>query len=153
MLVRDVAAALSAQLVGDGSLSIERIVHPAAAVNPSDLAVAMTTETFSALATSKAQAAVISDKSTPPHDRFKAIILAAPERGSLARLTALFDGGPAHAAGIHPSAIVAPDARIGEGVSIGPFVTVGARSRIGARSVILANVTIGADVTIGARWR
>ena len=50
MLVRDVAAALSAQLVGDGSLPIERIVHPAAAVKPSDLAVAMTSDTFSALA-------------------------------------------------------------------------------------------------------
>ncbi len=62
MLVRDVAAALSAQLVGDGSLPIERIVHPAAAVKPSDLAVAMTSETFSALAGSKAQVAVISDE-------------------------------------------------------------------------------------------
>ena len=85
MLVRDVAAALSAQLVGDGSLPIERIVHPAAAVRPSDLAVAMTGDTLTALAKSKAQLAVISEKSTPPTG-LKAVILASPERGSLARL-------------------------------------------------------------------
>jgi UDP-3-O-[3-hydroxymyristoyl] glucosamine N-acyltransferase len=150
MLVRDVAAALSAQLVGDGSLPIERVVHPAAAVKPSDLAVAMTSETFSALAKSKAQAAVISDKSTPPAG-LKATILASADRSSLARLTALFDSGPSHAAGVHPSAVVAPDAVLGEGVSIGPYVTVGARSRIGAGTVILPQVTIGADVTVGAR--
>jgi UDP-3-O-[3-hydroxymyristoyl] glucosamine N-acyltransferase len=151
MLVRDVAAALSAQLMGDGSLAVERLVHPAAAVKPSDLAVAMTSETLSALSQSSAQAAVISDKAAPPHDRFKAVILAAPERGSLARLTALFDRGPSHAPGVHPGAIVAPDAVIGAGVSIGPLVTIGPRSRIGAHSVVMPNVTIGADVAIGER--
>jgi len=150
MLVRDVAAALSAQLVGDGSLPIERIVHPAAAVKPSDLAVAMTSETFSALSDSKAQLAVISDKSTPPAG-LKATILASADRSSLARLTALFDSGPSHAAGVHQTAIVAPDAVLGEGVSIGPYVTIGARSRIGAGTAILPQVTIGADVTIGSR--
>ncbi len=148
MLVRDVATALSAQLVGDGSLPIERIVHPAAADKPSDLAVAMTSDTFSALVSSKAQAAVISSQSAPP-ERLKAVILAPPGRPSLARLTALFDAGPAHAPGIHPTAVVAPDATIGEGVSIGPYVTVGPRSRIGAKTVILGNVSIGGDVAIG----
>jgi UDP-3-O-[3-hydroxymyristoyl] glucosamine N-acyltransferase len=149
MLVRDVAAALSAQVVGDGSLSIERIVHPAAADKPSDLAVAMSREAFSALASSKAQAAIVSDKSPKPHDGLKAVIVAAQERSALAKLTALFDGGPARAAGIHETAVVAPDARIGDGASIGPFVVIGPRSRIGAHTAVLANVSIGADVTIG----
>ena len=149
MLVRDVAAALSAQILGDGSLPIERIVHPSAAVKPSDLAVAMTDDTFSALVHSKAQAAVISENSAPP-DRLKAIIIASPDRSSLARLTALFDRGPVHAGGIHATAVIAADAVIGEGVSIGPYVTVGPRSRIGANTIVLGHVTIGADVTIGS---
>jgi UDP-3-O-[3-hydroxymyristoyl] glucosamine N-acyltransferase len=149
MLVRDVAAALSAQLVGDGSLDVERVVHPSAAERASDLAVAINSDAFSALAGSKAQAAVVSDKTAKPRDGLKAIIIAGHDRSTLAKLTALFDGGPAHAPGIHPSAVIAPGTEIGRGVSIGPFVTVGARSRIGANTVILSNCSIGADVTIG----
>lgn len=149
MLVRDVAAALSAQVVGDGSLPIERIVHPSAAVQPSDLAVAMTSDTFAALAQSKAQLAVISDKATPPAG-LKATIVASADRSSLAKLTAMFDDGPTHDAGVHPTAVVAPDAVLGEDVSVGPYVTIGARSRIGAGTVVLPQVTIGADVTIGS---
>jgi len=150
MLVRDVAAALSAQVVGDGSLEVARVVHPSAAERPSDLAVAMSRDAFSALATSKAQAAIVSDKSAKPHDHLKAVIVAGQERPALAKLTAMFDGGPTHDPGVHPTAIVAADAMIGAGVSIGPFVTVGPRSRIGANTIILGNVTVGADVTIGA---
>lgn len=149
MLIRDVAAALSAQLVGDGSLDIERVVHPSAAERASDLAVAMSADALSVLAGSKAQAAIVSGKSGKPHDGLKAVIVAGEARATLARLTALFDPGPAHVPGIHPSAVIAPDAAIGAGVSIGPFVTIGARSRIGANTVILSNVSIGADVTIG----
>jgi len=149
MLVRDVAAALSAQVLGDGSLAIERLVHPSAADKPSDLAVAMSGEAFSALATSKAQVAIITEKSPRPHDRVKAVIVAAQERSALATLTALFDAGPAHAAGIHETAVIALGVVIGQGASIGPLVTVGPRSKIGAASTILGNVTIGADVTIG----
>lgn len=150
MLVRDIAAALSAQVVGDDAFTIERIVHPAAVENPTDLAVALTREAFSALATSKAQAAIVSEKSASNSGRLKATIVASPERQTFARLTALFDGGPARHPGIHPSAVVAPDAVISKGASVGPFVVIGARSRIGPDSSILANVSIGADVTIGA---
>jgi UDP-3-O-[3-hydroxymyristoyl] glucosamine N-acyltransferase len=149
MLVRDVAAALSAQVVGDGSINIERVVNPSDAEHASDLAVAMSGDALAALTNSKAQVALVSDKAKPS-DGLKAIIVAGHARQTLAKLTVLFDGGPAHGAGIHPSAIIAPDATIGEGVSIGPFVTVGPRSRIGARTVILGNVSVGADVAVGA---
>ncbi len=149
MLVRDVAAALSAQVLGDGAFAVERIVHPSEAERPSDLAVAMSRDAFDALATSKAQVAIVSGTSPRP-ERLKAVIIAGQERPALARLTAMFDAGPAHMAGIHPTAVVAPDATVGEGASVGPFVTIGPRSRLGAGTVILANVSIGADVAIGA---
>jgi UDP-3-O-[3-hydroxymyristoyl] glucosamine N-acyltransferase len=149
MLVRDVAAALSAQFVGDGSLNVERAVHPSAAERPSDLAVAMSGDAFAALAESKAQIAIVADKSAKLHGSLKAIIIAGQGRATLARLTALFDTGPAHASGVHSSAVIAPDAVIGAGVSIGPFVTIGPRSRIGVNTKIMSNVSIGADVAIG----
>jgi UDP-3-O-[3-hydroxymyristoyl] glucosamine N-acyltransferase len=149
MLVREVAEALSARLVGDGSLRIDRIVHPADADKPSDLAIAMNAESFEALSTSQAVAAVVSAKLPAVPARVKSVIIPEHERAALARLTALFDGGPAHDSGIDKTAVVAADAEIGEGVCIGPFVVVGPRSRIGARTLVLPHVTIGADVTVG----
>jgi UDP-3-O-[3-hydroxymyristoyl] glucosamine N-acyltransferase len=149
MLVREVAEALSARLVGDGSLQIERIVHPADADKPSDLAIAMSAESFAALSTSQAVAAVVSAKLPAVPSRVKSVIIPEHERAALAQLTALFDGGPAHAAGIDKTAVIAPDAQIAAGVSIGPFVVIGPRTRIGSGTVVLPHVTIGADVTIG----
>ncbi len=149
MLVRDVAAALSAQVVGDGSLAVERLVHPAHADGPSDLAVAMSRDAFAALAGSKAQVAIMSAKSPTPQG-LKAIIVTSHERPAFAKLTALFDPGPSHKPGIHESAVIAPDASLGENVAVGPHAVIGPRTRIGANSVILPNVTIGADVRIGA---
>lgn len=149
MLVRDVAQALSAQVLGDGSLPIDRIVHPANAHRPSDLAVAMTLESFQALAQSNAHAAIISAKVAAPKDRIKALIIAAQERPALAKLTAMFDDGPVRMPGVHPAAVVAPDAEIGAGVSIGACTTIGPGSKVGPGTVILSNVTVGADVRIG----
>jgi UDP-3-O-[3-hydroxymyristoyl] glucosamine N-acyltransferase len=149
MLVRDVAAALSAEFLGDGSLPVERLVHPAAAERASDLAIAISGEAHAALASSKARAAVVKASPAAQLGSLAALILAKQDRAALAILTALFDPGPGHAPGVHRSAIVASDAVLGEGISIGPFVSIGARSRIGARSVILGNVTIGDDVAIG----
>jgi UDP-3-O-[3-hydroxymyristoyl] glucosamine N-acyltransferase len=111
----------------------------------------MSAEARSALAASKAQVAIVSGKSAAAPGGLKAVIVAGQhERVTLAKLTALFDGGPVYEAGIHPSAVIAPDAKIGEGASIGPLATIGPRSRIGAGTTVLANVSIGADVTIGS---
>ena len=136
---------------GDGGLQIDRLVHPAEADRSSDLALAMNKDAVAALERGKAQAAVVAAKSPTPSGAFKALILVDDPRLALARLTALFDPGPAYEPGVHPTAVVAPDALIGEGVSIGPYAVVGARSRIGAGTVILPQVTVGADVEIGAQ--
>jgi len=151
MKMKDIAEALSAQLVGDGTISVDRIVHPDDANRPSDLAIAMTADAAVALANTRAEAIVVSAKRTLPAGRFKAAILIEHARMVLATLTALFDAGPAQPVGIHPTAVVAPDATLGEGASIGPYVVIGPRSRIGAQTTILPHVSIGADAVIGER--
>ena len=150
MLTRDIAEALSGRLDGDGTIAIDRLVHPERAQRPSDLAIAMSAEAAAALPRSKAQAIVISAAQAAPSGRFAAVIAVPEARTALAKLTAMFDPGPPHDPGVHPSAIVAGDAEIGEGVSIGPFAVVGPRSRVGAGTTIMPQVTIGADATIGA---
>jgi len=151
MQIKDIAQALEARYEGDGALHIDRVVHPAGAERTSDLALAMSGDAVAALAAGKAQAAVVAAKNPAPAGTFKALITVDNPRLALARLTALFDPGPAHGEGVHPTAIVAPDAQLGEGVSIGPYTVVGPRSRIGAGTVILPQVSIGADVDIGAQ--
>jgi len=149
MLLRDIAAALSAPHVGDGNIEIRRITDPAGAADASDLALAMTRETALGLAGSKARAAVVAAGSEAPLARLDALITVEHPRAALAILTTLFDQPACIAAGIHPSAIVAPDAEIAENVSIGPLAVIGPRARIGTGTTIHAHVTIGADTAIG----
>ena len=110
----------------------------------------MSAEAAAALPRSKARAVVVSAAQTVSSEAFAAVIAVGETRRALAKLTAMFDGGPPHDPGIHPSAIVAGDAEVGEGVSIGPFAVVGPRSRIGSGSTIMPQVTIGADASVGA---
>jgi UDP-3-O-[3-hydroxymyristoyl] glucosamine N-acyltransferase len=150
MLIKDIAQALSARLDGDGALDIDRLVHPDRAEQPSDLALAMSGDAVAALARSKAQAVVVSARHRPPGGSFRAVLAIDDPRLALAQLTALFDPGPAHSDGVHPTAVVAPDAVLGAKVSIGPYTVIGPRSRIGDNAIILSQVTIGADVALGA---
>lgn len=149
MLTRDIAQALSGRLDGDGAIQIDRLAHPERALRPSDLAVAMSAEAAAALPRSKARAIVISAARAAPVGQFAAVIAVTESRTALAKLTALFDPGPPHDPGIHPSAVIAGDAEVGEGVSIGPFAVIGPRSRIGAGTTILSHVTIGGGATVG----
>src|SRR5258705_9476506 len=103
MLMKIIADALSARLNGDGTIDIKRLVHPSAAERASDLALAMTAETTAALNHSKAQAVVVSAKRAPSADRFKSVIVVEQVRTALATLTRLFDAGPWHSEGVHPT--------------------------------------------------
>jgi UDP-3-O-[3-hydroxymyristoyl] glucosamine N-acyltransferase len=151
MLTKDIALALSARLDGDGAIDIKRLVHPRRATGPTDLALALSGDAVAALSSSKAHAVVVAAKNSVSAGSFKATISIDEGRMALAKLTALFDPGPAHEEGVHPTAIVAADATLAKGVSVGPYAVVGPRSRIGAASVILPQVSIGADVVIGAQ--
>src|SRR5580700_2729671 len=151
MLTKDIAEALSGRLDGDGGIDVDRLVHPARAERPSDLAIAMSAEAAVSLSQSKARAVVVSAKRPVGSGSFPAIIAVDETRMALAKLTALFDPGPWHDKGIHPTAVVAADAKLGGGVSIGAHAVIGPRSCIGVGTKIMPQVTIGADVAIGAQ--
>lgn len=150
MFIKDIAKAIGGRFEGDGSVEIDRLVHPEQATTGSDLAVALSAQAAAALSRSKARAAVVSEASPVDLGSFAAIVTIRETRIAFAKLTALFDPGPPHEAGIHPTAVVAADAEIGEGVSIGAYTVVGPRCRIGAGTTILPHVTIGAGATLGA---
>ena len=132
MLIREIAEALGAELDGDGDIAVDRLVHPAQAERPSDLALAMSPRAAAALAQTKAQAILVAAAAPRPVRAFAAVIAISEPRMALARLTALFDPGPPHEPGIHSTAVIAPDVALGPDVSIGAHATIGPRCRIGA---------------------
>jgi UDP-3-O-[3-hydroxymyristoyl] glucosamine N-acyltransferase len=150
MLTKDVAQALGGRLEGDGTIDVDRLVHPERAQRPSDLAVAMSAEAAATLPRTKARAVVIAAGRPVAPGTFPAIIAVGETRMTLAKLTALFDPGPPHDSGVHRSAVVAPDAILGADVCIGAYAVIGSRVRIGTGTIVMPLVTIGAQAAIGA---
>jgi len=148
MKVSDIARALPAEVIGDALLEVARVVHPADAEGPGDLAIAMTKEAAAAAGGCAAGVLVVAPDGPRPDDR-TLLVYGGEPRFALAILTALFDPGPVHGDGVHASAVVADDATVGEGASVGANAVVGPGSAVGAGTAILSNVTVGAGVTIG----
>jgi UDP-3-O-[3-hydroxymyristoyl] glucosamine N-acyltransferase len=67
-----------------------------------------------------------------------------------ARVAQLFAPRPGHAAGVHPSAVIAPTAVIAPSASIAEFVSVGRNCVIGENVRVGPGTVIGDDVKIGA---
>ncbi len=150
MQLSELAEALNADLVGDGSLRVERPVHPAEAAGPGDLALAMEPALVELLETSAARSAVLTDGAEPPAGRLDGYLVVRRSRYAMAGLMEAFKRPPVLAPGIDPSARVAEDAEIGEGVTVGAFTVIGAGTVVGAGSVILDHVSIGAGARLGA---
>jgi UDP-3-O-[3-hydroxymyristoyl] glucosamine N-acyltransferase len=149
MKLGEIAHALPAEVIGNASLEIRRLVHPLDATDSSDLAIALSRDALSASANGRAGAVLIPADAPRPAGR-TLLVYGGDERQALATLTRMFDAGPAHWGGVHPTAVIAPDAVIGAGASVGPHTVVGSRTTVGARTTLIANVTVGADVVIGA---
>ncbi len=145
----DIAAAIGADLIGDGALRVHAVAHPALARSAETLALAMDEGSERALATTKAAAAVVMQGHEAALMPLKGGLVVRRPRYALAQLLALFDRPPEAPPGVHPSAAVDGTTVLGERVAIGPLVHVGARARIGRGTRILAQASIGADATIG----
>jgi UDP-3-O-[3-hydroxymyristoyl] glucosamine N-acyltransferase len=138
----DIAAALGAQVVGDGSLLVRRIAHPAMAEDADTLALAIEEGAERALPLTKAAAAAVAEGRAEALAGLKGGIVVKRPRLALAQLLELFDRPPFAAPGVHPSAVIDPTAVLAAGISVGPLCHVGPRARIGARTRLLAQVTV-----------
>jgi len=98
-----------------------------------------------------------------PATRAAAVVLRADDAGdcpvpclvakdpyaAFARAAALFEPAPAHAPGVHASAIVEDGAQVAAGASIGPMCFVSASARIGAGAVLGPGCIVGEDCEVG----
>ncbi|MCU0853435.1 MAG: UDP-3-O-(3-hydroxymyristoyl)glucosamine N-acyltransferase [Rhodobacteraceae bacterium] len=146
--IADIAAALGAELFGDGSIRVTGAAEPAMA-GPAHLALAMKPEYATGLAKGRARAAVLWAGADWQALGLEAALVVPRPRYAMAGITRALDPGPEIAPGIHPTAVIEPGAQIAEGAAIGPFVVIGRAARIGARARIAAHVSIGAEAQIG----
>jgi len=146
--VSDIAAALGAKVLGDGSVTVTGAAEPADA-GPDDLALAMDPKYADGLAEGAARAALLWDGADWESFGLDAAIIVTRARYAMSGLTQLMDPGPHIPAGIHPSAVIDVSAEIGKGAAIGPLVVIGAGARIGANARIAAHASIAEGAEIG----
>lgn len=145
----DIARALGADLVGDGTVVVTTVAHPLLAETPDTLALATEAKAEQALTQTRAVSAVVALGREAALAPLKGGIVVSRPRYALAQLLEIFAEPPVIEAGVHPSAIVHPTATLGAEVCIGPCCHIGPGAHIGDRTRVLSHATIGADVTIG----
>jgi UDP-3-O-[3-hydroxymyristoyl] glucosamine N-acyltransferase len=144
----ELAAAVAGELTGDGNLPITRAVHPADATGATDLAVAMDKRYVSALADTKAVAAIVTIEAEVPSN-ITHIIRVPWAKRALVELTNIFATPWHYEPGIHAAAVISPLATVGNNVSVGPFCYVGPHAVIGDNTVLQAHAYVGAHARIG----
>ncbi len=145
----EIAAAIGADLVGDGKIMVRAVAHPAMVASVDTLALGMDEGSERALAKSKAAAAVVAHGREAALRPFRGGLVVRRPRHALAQLLALFDRPPEAMQGVHASAVVDGSAVLGERVAIAPLVHIGPRARIGRGTRVFAQASIGADAAVG----
>ena len=143
MKTQEIAEFLSAELVGDGNIEIERV----AALDTASTGEIAFVERSEGETTSDAACLIV------PIDFLvqgaQPIIRAKDPKLAFARIAAVLHPPKKQDVQIHASAAIGETAKIGAGVSIGAFVVVGEKVTIGRNCVLHPNVVIEDGCTIG----
>lgn len=146
----DLAESLGCRLIGDGSVTVNRLSSLQSA-DASSLVFVDDARHFDSALASAAAAVIAGGFAETGAPARKPILISAQPRLTFARAAKLLRD-PAQGRGIHPSAIVAA-AIIGGNVDIGARAIIGEQVRIGEGCTIGAGCVIGDGVEIGADSR
>ncbi|MGB9195727.1 MAG: UDP-3-O-(3-hydroxymyristoyl)glucosamine N-acyltransferase [Terriglobales bacterium] len=148
------AEELGCRLIGDGSITVERLSSLQSADAVSLIFVDHAKHFEAALASSAAAviAGDFAEQSAAAGKARKPILVSAQPRLAFARAAKLLSDSVPRGRGIHPSAIVSAS-MIGGNVDIGPRAIVGNHTRIGDGTTIGAACVIADGVEIGAHCR
>jgi UDP-3-O-[3-hydroxymyristoyl] glucosamine N-acyltransferase len=147
--LRDLAEKLGGHLLGDGSITVNRVSSLQSATSESLVFVEDAQHLNTALRSSAA-AVIAGDFAASATS--KPILISLQPRLTFARAARLLrDPEPNRA--IHPSAIVPPSAKIGKNAAIGPRATLGEHVQIGDETTIGAGSVIGDNASIGTHCR
>lgn len=150
--IKDIAAAIGADAMGDVELRVGMVREPASA-GCDDLALVIDPKYAPDLALGQAKAAMVWQGADWQAMGLRAAITAPRPRYAMAGLSALMDPGTGFHTGpqIDKSAVIGIGAQIGENVSIGALSVIGAGAVIGNGSIIGPLCFVGADARIGDR--
>ena len=145
MKTQEIADFLSAELVGDGNVEIERV---AALATASNAEIAFVEKTAVEVVT-KASCLIVpldfsSDNSLP-------YIRTPNPKLAFARIAEQLHPPKTRVREVHPSAVIAETAEIGANVFIGAFTCIGENSTIGDGTHLRAGAKVGDNVTIGRK--
>jgi UDP-3-O-[3-hydroxymyristoyl] glucosamine N-acyltransferase len=147
MTVRELAAWVGGEVVGDGDLSIVA-ARPLSEAGPGDLTFVETDKHFAAWESSAASAA-IAPKSLPVNGK-PLIRVRDPLSAFATIVVALRGAAPStHTGRIDPTAIVHPTARLGPDVTVGAYAIVGAETVLGARCELHPGAQVGRNCRLG----
>ena len=144
----EIAEYLGAQLHGDAGVQVDSLGTLQSA-QPGQLSFLANPRYRSWLEQTRASA-VLCRPDQQPFCPVAALVVDDPYL-AFARISHRFDSRPRHAAGVHPSALVANTAQLGDSVSLGPNVVVEEGAVLGDGCVVMANSVIGAGSKLGAR--
>jgi UDP-3-O-[3-hydroxymyristoyl] glucosamine N-acyltransferase len=144
--LRDLAALLGGELVGDGECLIERVA-PIDHAGAGEITFVANPKYTPFLQTTQAAAIIVAPSFR--NLRRNLIVTPNPYLAFARAVGALMEQPAPRAPGVHPTAIVAPTARLGEDVSIGPHAVIEDGAEIGNGVTIMAGVFIGRGASIG----
>lgn len=147
MLVKDIAAQLNAEFIGDGQVDIVKVANLKTA--KAGQISFLSDDKYRCVLDETNASCVMIKPEFKEHVKCSAIILADPYLG-FARVAQMLDTTPAIATGIHPTAYVAPGVTLGEKVALGAHVVIEEGAVIGDHVQIGANCVIGPKAKIGA---
>ncbi len=145
MKTQEIADFLSAELVGEGNIEIERVAALATASNAEIAFIEKTAVEF----VTKASCLIVpldysSDNSLP-------YIRTPDPKLAFARVAGQLHPPKTRVGKVHPSAVIAENSKIGADVFIGAFTCVGENSTIGDGTHLRAGAKVGDNVTIGRK--
>ncbi len=150
MLVKDIAAALNAKVVGNDLVEI-RCVANLKTAKGDEISFLSDPKYRNDLSESKAGAVIVKE-SEVAHCNCTALVMKDPYVG-FAKVAQLLDRTPVIAEGIHATAQLAENVILGQNVGLGPYVSIGKGAKIGNNVQLGANVCIGENVVIGDNTR
>ena len=152
--LREIAAQLGGELIGDPELRIDR-VGPLEGATPSTISFLSNPRYQSQLTASQAGCVIVGPAMRDAAVARGAALVAADPYLCFAKLTQWWAMRTRLAApsGIHPSAVVDPSARVAPSASVGPLVVIEAHAQVAEAAVIGAHSFIGAGASVGQGTR
>jgi UDP-3-O-[3-hydroxymyristoyl] glucosamine N-acyltransferase len=142
----DLAARVGGEVVGDGSVGIQRVA-PLEEAGPGDISFFSNRKYRAAFQACRASAVIV--EPGEPAAPGRSLLVARNAYLAFARISTLFHPPRTPVPDVAPEAFVHPGARVAPSAEIMPFASVGAGAEVGARTILFPGVHVGEGARVG----